>query len=1044
MATARERWKAASAKRKEQTKAQDKSNSKPKSSNSSSVNKARESWLKDSAERKKQTEAQEAERVRKLESTSKSSKKRSSSVDTSRPSSVVFKRDGSTITKQTYQGGKVVGSEIVQTKDTPQSQRRTTSQLADQQRIMSRTQQLQEHQKRQTEVPVLSSSEKGTARQRYDVAQDRFQSGKKLTSADFFALQAGPERKEFAFGTTTQKKQVSSAIVAREKAIEDIKRKSEDAKFARAYSPMFKENIPTDSQKSKTFVEVLATSVPSLPNTFVKKQAPLEVRALTKEEKFAATPVVKQFGEFKSGFQSFLKEPSFRTGLKEDPSLTPSERLGGVAAGFFTAAAIGETFPTPAASKAAASLAFSSLARPILIPIAGSLLAQQGVVQTSKALLPSELKEFETNVRVQTAYKKALRTVRQSPGETGFIAGKVATGLMESLPVVTTLAAGKSFETEFRKELKITGFEDVRPGETDLAYRYARARLARSEGGELAGLLGAGALTETIGRATLSKTLAKFKAAPKALLKTDVKLIKEQARLAVKAAIKTPSGKLTSKFGAQKLASTADDFASLSGVMGATGRTAAPKFVPSKLSTSTLESIKTASVKATGGRLKSQARRFVLKKEVFKTIAPLGFAEGFAESVGSDIARDRKVDLKSAAITGLIAAPLAGAIGADIAGATTKRGAQIRSGIANVLDPSEKPGDLISSLSSKIMKTPSKVGERIRGAVVATPAFSVSPVLFTQTAIPSTPSVTAETPSITPDKPRVSVKTPSMVPSNVITKTKASGIPGEGGMVRTDPKLSVQPKTSPVSSQLSVTTSVPTSVSTSVPVATTVSTSTTTTSVPVATTVPTEVPTTVPVATTVPTTVPVIVPVIKEPSLKFGLGAKIKKVQGYDVFVREKGKLVKVNEKPLSHGDAVSRGGYVADNTPAATFKIKKVKGGAQPSKDPVSIFARNKFRGRIVKGKEVKRPNTFLEKNAFRIDSKGEREGITVRGLLAQEEKRKKARVLANLDPKFITGGQTLRLQAQKKFARNIKRAKLNTALGPAFDKKRGSKLRL
>ena len=53
-----------------------------------------------------------------------------------------------------------------------------------------------------------------------------------------------------------------------------------------------------------------------------------------------------------------------------------------------------------------------------------------------------------------------------------------------------------------------------------------------------------------------------------------------------------------------------------------------------------------------------------------------------------------------------------------------------------------------------------------------------------------------------------------------------------------------------------------------------------------------------------------------------------------------------------------------------------------------------DKFRSPIKAKKVVAKPNAFIEKNQFRIDSRGERQGITVKGLLAQEEKRRKARI--------------------------------------------------
>ena len=90
-------------------------------------------------ERKKQNDA-----INEAEANTSSSGSSSSNVDTSKPSSVVFKRENDTITKQTFQDGKVVDETVVQTKDTSTSNRKTTSQLAEEEQIMRRTEQLKD------------------------------------------------------------------------------------------------------------------------------------------------------------------------------------------------------------------------------------------------------------------------------------------------------------------------------------------------------------------------------------------------------------------------------------------------------------------------------------------------------------------------------------------------------------------------------------------------------------------------------------------------------------------------------------------------------------------------------------------------------------------------------------------------------------------------------------------------------------------------------------------------------------------------------------
>ena len=141
-----------------------------------------------------------------------------------------------------------------------------------------------------------------------------------------------------------------------------------------------------------------------------------------------------------------------------------------------------------------------------------------------------------------------------------------------------------------------------------------------------------------------------------------------------------------------------------------------------------------------------------------------------------------------------------------------------------------------------------------------------------------------------------------------------------------------------------------------------------------------------------------------------------------------KGKFVKVNEKPLDYDDAVARGSYVADNTAAVTFKVVKSKKGAEKSNNPSSSFARSKFRGRKIKGKEVRQPNTFLEKNKHRIDSTGEYKGITVKGLISKEKQRAANRIASKKAAASLTGGKTLKLQPAPKPKRNVGQAKLKS----------------
>jgi hypothetical protein len=92
---------------------------------------------------------------------------------------------------------------------------------------------------------------------------------------------------------------------------------------------------------------------------------------------------------------------------------------------------------------------------------------------------------------------------------------------------------------------------------------------------------------------------------------------------------------------------------------------------------------------------------------------------------------------------------------------------------------------------------------------------------------------------------------------------------------------------------------------------------------------------------------------------------KKRSYQGFDVFVKSKGRFNRVNSKSLSRGGALSLGSSIVGRTPSVTFKIEK--------------------KGRVTK--EEKTPNLkrfkrkgglFIEENKFRINSIGELRGIT------------------------------------------------------------------
>ena len=124
---------------------------------------------------------------------------------------------------------------------------------------------------------------------------------------------------------------------------------------------------------------------------------------------------------------------------------------------------------------------------------------------------------------------------------------------------------------------------------------------------------------------------------------------------------------------------------------------------------------------------------------------------------------------------------------------------------------------------------------------------------------------------------------------------------------------------------------------------------------------------------------------------------KKKPVKVYDVFGKVKGKFIKINPKPLKKTDALNKGTFAVDKTTAATFKIKSVGKSKRPGKllkGERGYFSKNKnkFRNvKIRKGKKFKLTNTFIEKRGKRIDTRGEKKGLSIRRLITRRQRPKR-----------------------------------------------------
>jgi hypothetical protein len=121
------------------------------------------------------------------------------------------------------------------------------------------------------------------------------------------------------------------------------------------------------------------------------------------------------------------------------------------------------------------------------------------------------------------------------------------------------------------------------------------------------------------------------------------------------------------------------------------------------------------------------------------------------------------------------------------------------------------------------------------------------------------------------------------------------------------------------------------------------------------------------------------------PLPRFNKKPKIRSSKRYVGLVKQGGKLLSTRRKGLTKNRALNDAAFIADNSAAASISIKRTKSGRLTKDTSIS----SRFR----KFRKSKKPGSRLlvERRTHRIDSKGEKMGITAKGLIA---KRAKARL--------------------------------------------------
>ena len=105
-----------------------------------------------------------------------------------------------------------------------------------------------------------------------------------------------------------------------------------------------------------------------------------------------------------------------------------------------------------------------------------------------------------------------------------------------------------------------------------------------------------------------------------------------------------------------------------------------------------------------------------------------------------------------------------------------------------------------------------------------------------------------------------------------------------------------------------------------------------------------------------------------------------KPVRAFDVFVKKRGRYVKVNVKPLTQKSALGKGVQVTKGTATRSFFIKPTKGKATAKTFGFDIYKTLKKMYRSPKSGKG-----YVEKTKYAIDSPGELKEITYKGLMSR-----------------------------------------------------------
>ena len=113
----------------------------------------------------------------------------------------------------------------------------------------------------------------------------------------------------------------------------------------------------------------------------------------------------------------------------------------------------------------------------------------------------------------------------------------------------------------------------------------------------------------------------------------------------------------------------------------------------------------------------------------------------------------------------------------------------------------------------------------------------------------------------------------------------------------------------------------------------------------------------------------------------------------FNVYGKSGKKFVKLNNKPLTRNDALSKGAYAIDNTTSKSFKIKPAGKDKKPGtlrKGEYNYFNRAGYKlreFRVSKGRAFKINPKYIERTKYGIDTKGEKKGLSIAKYLKQQK---------------------------------------------------------